>query len=260
MLKKGFFIGLIFTLSILELEADVLDKKGKWYGYWGYNLSQYSNSDISFKGDTYNYTLYDVSASDRQTKFSATYITEITIPQFNLRFGYFIDDRQSISFGTDHMKYVVDTPQTVTITGTDHQGTLHNNGEIPLDNFLAFEHTDGLNYFSLAYNYFYPLWEDGSKQHAFSVFVGAGAGILVPRSNITLIGYEEREDEFKLAGYGVDVQTGFHLDMYESFFLRGEVKGGYMSMPSISTTDNSSDSASQSFNFIAYSFSLGYTF
>lgn len=258
MLKKGLFTLFILTLSIVE--ADVLNKKGKWYGYWGYNLSQYSNSDITFKGDTYEYTLYDVSASDRQTALSATYLTEITIPQFNVRFGYFIDDRQSISFGTDHMKYVVDRPQSVSINGTDHQGTSHTNGQIQLDNFLDFEHTDGLNYFSIAYNYFYPLWQDESKSHAFSIFMGAGAGILVPRSNITLIGYEDREDEFKLAGYGLDVQTGFHLDMYENFFLRGELKAGYISMPSISTTDNSSDSASQSFNFLEYSFSLGYTF
>ena len=40
--------------------------KGKLYFYWGWNKSQYSYSDITFKGDDYNFTLYDVAAKDRQ--------------------------------------------------------------------------------------------------------------------------------------------------------------------------------------------------
>ena len=257
MYKKLLLMALLFSLSA---EAGVLNKKGKWYGYWGYNMSNYSDSTIEFKGNSYDYTLFDVEASDRQNTFSSTYITDITIPQFNVRVGYFFDDRQSISFGLDHMKYVVDVPQTVKINGKDHQGVTHSNAEIPLDNFLSFEHTDGLNYWSVAYNYFYPVWEDESQKHALSLFVGAGVGFLLPRSNVTLIGYEDKEDEFKLAGYGQDVQGGFHFDFYEDFFLRGELKGGYIYMPDVSTTDNSSDTASHGFSFFEYSISFGYTF
>jgi hypothetical protein len=151
-------------------------------------------------------------------------------------------------------------PQTVRITGTDHQGNTYTNGQVQLDNFLAFEHTDGLNYWSVAYNYFYPVWQDETQSHALSLFVGGGVGFLLPRSNITMIGYEDTKDEFKLAGYGQDIQTGFHLDLYEDFFLRGELKGGYIFMPDISTTKNSSDTASQGFSFFEYSISFGYTF
>jgi hypothetical protein len=251
---------LVIVLLLSSIEADVLDKAGKYYVYYGYNKSVYSNSDIAFKGDGYDYTLLDVKATDRQSDFSLKYLTEITIPQFNFRIGYFIDDTQSISIGTDHMKYVVEVPQKVKINGRDHQGNTHTNGNIELDNFLAFEHTDGLNYINVAYNKFYPVWKNEIGTQAVSLFAGAGLGVLVPKSNVTLIGYKERSDEFKLAGYGVDVQGGMHYDFAENFFLRGELKTGYINMPGIATTNNSSDEASQDFTFFEYSISLGYQF
>jgi len=93
--------------------------KGKIFFHWGYNFSSYAKSDIHFTGPGYDFTIHDVKASDRPTKLSMTYINpaKLTIPQFNFHFGYFIKDNYSISIGWDHMKYVVDIPQTVRISG-----------------------------------------------------------------------------------------------------------------------------------------------
>lgn len=158
------------------------------------------------------------------------------------------------------MKYVVDIPQNVIANGKDHQGNIHNNSNVQLNGLLTFEHTDGLNYINVNYNYQYPLYEDSTHQHAISVFLGAGAGILMPRSNVELIGHSNRKDEFKLAGYGLDVQGGIIFDFFTNYFLRGEVKGGYINMPNVSTSTASEDKASHSFNFVEYSLSFGYKF
>jgi len=249
---------LIFIIS--SVSSGVLDKKGKIQISWGWNKSIYTQSDIHFTGANYDYTLYGVKASDRQTPFGWIYLREQTIPQYNLRIEYFIDDHQAISFNVDHMKYVMDRPQVANIDGLDHLGKQHTNDNIELLGFLALEHTDGLNYINVAYNYFYPLWEDNTHQHAISIFAGGGVGILVPRSNITLEGYEDTKDEFKLVGYGLDLQSGLQIDLYNDFFIRGEVKGGYINMPNISTSIQSQDKASQSFGFFEYSIAFGYRF
>ena len=246
-------------LLVANLQAGVLDKKGKYFVSWGWNLSEYTNTDISFKGDGYSYTIYDVSASDRQTNFGWIYLTEQTIPQYDLRIGYFFNDRESIVFGGDHMKYVMDSPQAVKIDGVDQNGVPYNNDTKEMAGFLAFEHTDGLNYINVAYNYFLPVWEDSTHRHALSLFAGAGAGIVVPRSNVTMLG-KTRNDEFKLAGYGIDIQGGVHFDFYENFFFRGELKGGYIDMISVATSPDDNDRAMHDFGFFAYSFSIGYTF
>ena len=45
-------------------------KKGEFFFAWGYNWSWYSNSDIKFEGENYNFELKSVEATDRQTPFT----------------------------------------------------------------------------------------------------------------------------------------------------------------------------------------------
>ena len=73
--------------------------KGTWYMYWGWNYGWYTNSDISFKGDSYDFTLYDVVATDRQSPFGWDpyfKIDRVTIPQYNFRLGYFFNNNYYI--------------------------------------------------------------------------------------------------------------------------------------------------------------------
>jgi len=69
--------------------------KGKAFIYWGYNRAYYNKSDIHFKGDGYDFTLYDVEAKDMPEPFDADVyfnIKKLSIPQFNFRAGYFFSD------------------------------------------------------------------------------------------------------------------------------------------------------------------------
>ena len=84
-------------------------------------------------------------AKDRQTPFSLNaYLnpTLITIPQYNFRIGYFISKNYDISFGVDHMKYVVQSDQTVKISGyissteTEYDGEYDNDDIIIEEGFL----------------------------------------------------------------------------------------------------------------------------
>ena len=93
--------------------------KGKFYIYWGGNRETYSNSDITFKGDNYNFTLENAQAEDKPKGWHVDYInpTRMTIPQTNFRLGYFISDKYNISVGLDHMKYVVTQSQIASVSG-----------------------------------------------------------------------------------------------------------------------------------------------
>jgi len=259
-MRKTLLAVLLLLMMTQSIMAETLDKEGKYFVTWGYNRATHSNSDIHLKGNGYNYTLTDVEASDRPSEFGEEYFTSLTIPQWNLRVGYFLDGTQSIVVGIDHMKYVVDRPQIAKIDGVDHLGVSHDNDMIELDGFLAFEHTDGLNYWSVAYNYNQYLWENESGDMALSGFVGVGGGVLIPRSNVTLEGYADRNDEFKIAGYGMDVQAGLTFDFAENFFVRAEVKSGYIDMTSVATSSSNLDRATHDFTFLETVISFGYLF
>lgn len=133
--------------------------KGKFYVYWGGNRGYYTKSDIHFKGADYDFTLQNAKAHDVPKGWHIDYInpTRMTIPQTNFRFGYYISHKYNISFGVDHMKYVMTQNQVASITGyypnEGEFGEQLSNGQVLLtEDFLTFEHTDGLNYVNFEIN------------------------------------------------------------------------------------------------------------
>jgi hypothetical protein len=233
--------------------------KGKVYIFWGGNRENYTDSDIHFKGDTYDFTLYDVAAVDKPKGWHIDYLSpsRMTIPQTNFRVGYFINDHYNISIGLDHMKYVMVQNQSARITGNYpaiYDATVITNGFVDLSDtgFLTFEHTDGLNYINSEIS----RVDDISKifkikdtdKFQISLTEGAGGGILYPKTNVKLMG-QDRHDDFNVAGYGVSAKVGLNLTFFKYFFIQAELKGGYINMPNIKTTFNNADSASQHFMF-----------
>lgn len=241
-------------------------KKGDFYAYWGWNRSAYTGSDISFQGENYDFTLSGVVANDRQTPFSwNTYFNpgRATIPQYNFRLGYFLNDKYQLSFGSDHMKYVVQQGQSVTINGhisesaTDYDGTYDQERITIEDGFLAFEHTDGLNYLNLGLRRNDNLFRFG--QFSLNFTGGLEVGMLVPRTNTTLLN-NERYDQFHLSGYGLSGIVGLNLTIYQHFFLQTECKAGFINMPDIRTTRSELDRAGQKFYFTQFNWVFGSRF
>lgn len=247
--------------------------KGKFYFYWGWNKAQYSYSDITFKGDDYNFTLSNVAAKDRQNPWDADlYLnpTNITIPQTIARIGYYFHDHWNLSMGFDHMKYVMVEQQPATIDGyidlddpvSEFNG-VYNNEYIYIDeDFLEFEHTDGLNYINVEISRVDNLGDNlkwNSKKIQLNLLESFGAGILYPKTNSTLLS-KEKNDEFHLAGFGLSFKAGVNLTLFNHFFVQTEFKAGYINMPNIRTTTSTTDSASQDFFFFQRNISFGYIF
>lgn len=241
-------------------------RKGNFSIYWGWNRAAFTTSDIQFNGDNYNFTLTNVIGKDRQSEFDARLYFNpktITIPQYNFRIGYFLHDHYQFSIGTDHMKYVVQAFQNVTIngyisgTGTAYDGT-YVNDMIKLEkDFLQFEHTDGLNYGNMELRRFDVLL--GRKNIALAFNEGLGVGILLPRTNTTLMN-NPRYDEFHLSGYGFSAVLAANLTFFKYFFVQMEWKGGFINMPDIRTTMNAADRANQHFWFSQYNVVFGANF
>ncbi|WP_221390763.1 hypothetical protein [Dyadobacter sp. NIV53] len=274
-MKKLLLTGIIaIQASIGFSQTSQLKKsnsnKGKIFVSWGWNKGAFTHSNIHFKGNDYNFTLKGVVAKDRQTAFSLRYFnpTKITIPQYNFRIGYYINSKYSISFGFDHMKYVMKQDQTVKIngsiagSGTDYDGNYNNNAIKLTGDFLKLEHTNGLNFLNLEVRRMDNLFNAGSlkiKNIDINVIEGIGAGVLYPKSDVTLLNYD-RNDQWHVAGYGVDLVTGLNVTFFRHFFIQGEVKGGFINMPDILTTNFPDDRASQHFFFAQGNVNFGVIF
>ena len=258
------------TISAQKKDFPKVSNKGKIFIYWGWNRATYSNSDISFKGNNYDFTLQDVVAYDRPTDFSYNdyfKLDRITIPQTNFRIGYFLNDHYTVSVGVDHMKYVVQSYQTVKINGEINAGTpfdgVYNNDDIDLINeFLLMEHTDGLNYVNLEVKRFDEIGHligISDENLQLNITEGIGVGFLYPRTDVTLFN-QPANDEFNVSGWGVSVGAGLNLTVFKHFFIQSDLKYGYIDMSNIRTTQDPSDTASQSFTFFEKTLVFGAKF
>ncbi|HMU45383.1 MAG TPA: hypothetical protein PKC72_03395 [Chitinophagaceae bacterium] len=215
-------------------------RKGQLTISWGWNRDAYTQSNINFKGDDYDFKLYHVKAHDKPTlpiSFkNYLQFSRLTIPQTNLRISYFIKDNLALSFGDDHMKYVMTQDQTARIKGAitqngNYKGTY--DGDMVLtDDFLTFEHTDGLNYLNIEIEKYYTWYHSSSNKVIISGMYGGGAGVLFPKTNVKLLNYE-RNDRFHVSGFGLSAKAGVQLTLLKHLAIKIENKYGYLNMPDI---------------------------
>ena len=248
----------------LKLPASAANK---WSVSWGWNRSNYSNSDIYFNGKDHDFTINNVVATDIQTDVTTSNIfgiylnpTEITIPQTNLRVAYQLSPTSAIAVNLDHMKYVMLADQVVPITGRIGNTVYPPGSTRTMDvNFLNFEHTDGLNIVSLEYEKQMPLDWFGPRMPSRAFALG-GVGFVLPKSNVTLnmLG-RARNDEFHLAGYSLGAGAGLEVDFYKNFFTRGTYKFGFVNLPDV-VTSSQGDKAAHKFTYNEFSISFGWRF
>ncbi len=241
-------------------------KKGDFYFAWGYSREAFSNSDIHFKGANYDFTLEDVEAHDRQSPFAWNpyfKINQLTIPQYNINAGYFLNDKYAIALGWDHMKYVMDLYQTVKISGeidllkSPYNKVYQNEDILITPEFLTFEHTDGLNYANVELRRFDCLLNRNKVN--INAISGLGIGVLYPRTNASVLDME-RADQWHLSGYGTAAVAGINATFFDHYFLQTELKGGYINMQDIVTTYDDADRASQDFFFGQWNVTFGARF
>lgn len=268
--------GLLFSINIAAQDSApkkyTAIKKGKFFISWGGNRETFTKSNITFKGENYNFTIKDATAKDKPKGWHIDYInpTRITIPQTNVKIGYYISDNYVISFGVDHMKYVMQENRNKIIdgyinlpsseAGSVYNGTYNNEKFFVSEDFLQFEHTNGLNYVYLEFarvDDISSLFEiQNTDKFQINLTEGIGGGVLYPKTNTTLL-QKDRYDEFHLAGYGFSINAGVNFTFFKHFFIETDLKGGYINMPDIRTTSNTAESASQHFFYLQRIISVG---
>ncbi|MEM5565410.1 hypothetical protein WNY78_09850 [Psychroserpens sp. AS72] len=270
---------LITSLTINSIDAQDLDEKkytstnkGKFFVSWGGNRESFSKSDIRFQGENYDFIIQDASAVDKPKGWHIDYVnpTRMTIPQTNFRLGYYISDHYTLSLNVDHMKYVMVDNQTKVIDGyinlpdteegSQFNGNYNNEATFVSEDFVIFEHTNGLNYVYLEFSRVDDISKLFNIQNTdvfqLNITEGLGGGIIYPKTNTTLL-QKERYDEFHLAGYGVSLNVGLNFTFFKHFYIQTDLRGGYINMNDIRTTSNTNEKASQHFLFLQRVISLG---
>lgn len=266
-------------ISLGSYAQDLTAKKGRLYVYWGYNRTLYGNSDIHLKGRGYDYTLYDVKAQDTPEEFSAdVYLNPLkfTIPQFNFRVGYYLNEKYSLSIGWDHLKYVLDNNQVARIKGRIEKEALedyskenninsisfvknYNDETVFLGkDFIKYEHTDGLNYIRLGIDRHDKIAATKKENLVLSVVSSLGFGPVLPWTDFTHLSGKRYTNRLHFSGYAFSYHSGLKAEFLKRFYFQSNVGAGYVHLPWVETKVGKSDSASQKFGYAEWNFVFGF--
>ena len=260
---------MVCSLSMIAQQKAIYDdhQKGQWYLLWGWNTEGYTKSKIHFKGNDYDFTLYKVLAHDSPTPIrdlhNSLAFSKLTYPQTNFRLGVFVSKNHSVSFGVDHMKYVMTQNQTVHMKGSITQpGPFEGEYDGPktlTSDFMKFEHTDGLNYINVETEKYFGWNPFKNFLLRLSAMVGGGMGILFPKTNVTMLNYA-RNDRYHVSGFGLDIKAGVQITLLKFLVMKFENKYGYINMPNIILHQKGIPGrARQSFFFGSFDGMFGFT-
>jgi hypothetical protein len=243
---------LIF-LSVLFSSLLTAAPTGKVYFQWGWNREAYSRSTIHFtNGQEYDFYWEDVKANDKPD-FQAIPTLEVTIPQFSFRLGIRVAPQWYIELNHDHAKYVVNPGQQIRMHGRINGQPVDTTSVLDNSEF-HFEHTNGANFWMVMAA---RKWDDIFKNKNTSVLVKAGAGLVYPKTDVTLFG-NRLNNEFHVAGYIAGFESSIRYAIYHGLYLDLSGKVGYANYINALTVDGGK--ASHSFYFAEGIFSIGYQF
>ena len=267
---------LLLIILPIGLQAQLSRKQrvsyaqGNFFGYWGYNRSYYTKSDIYFTGTGYDFHLDGSVAKDNPSYQIKQYInpTTITVPQFNARFGYYFKDHYAISLGYDHMKYIFKDQNNVLLSGTIDPGVdnvtfgagIYDNKPVITDrNTFHYENSNGLNYIRAELTRTDLLFKVG-KSFAITSNASFGTGVLLSYNDFTFAGQKDMVT-ISLSGFALSGHAALRFEFWNLLFLRTGFSGGYMNQLHVKTRpDDASAFARHQYGYLQFDTALGFQF
>lgn len=262
------FVGL-FSMPLLA-QKKVSTDKGTVFVQWGYNRTHYTKSNLRVVGPGYDLTLSGAKAVDRPEPFSArAYLdpSHITVPQFNLRAGYYYKNGWAISLGYDHFKYVFKANNEVSLSGTIDPGVdtvsnwsgTYTGQDITTDyNNFHYENTNGMNFIRLELTRSFLLYTPNrGKMFNLVGNLGVSAGTILSVNDFNFLGQFDRVT-YSLSGYGLAAQTSLRFEFFKHIYLQTSLNTGFIHQLKVRTRPNDASSyARQALGYVEYNVLLG---
>jgi len=247
------------------------DAQGTLWGYWGYNRTRYTNSNIRFVGPGYDFTLANAKAHDEQAILSSNNylrLSNLTVPQFNLRLGYNFRDHWAISFGYDHLKYIFADDNEVFLSGeinpgvddvTNWSGTYDAEPILTDRKKFHYENSDGMNFIRLELHRVDTWLRFGGKdQFKISTDLGFSFGGILSYNDFRFAGQESKRT-ISMSGIGTAVHIAPRFEFFRHVFVQPTLSGGFIRQGKVRTrANNASSYAQQSFGYGEFNTVVGF--
>ncbi len=241
----------------------ISNAKGTFLFHVGYQRAFYSKHQLQLNASAYNFTLDRLSAKDvKSSSFPAYFdFSSFYLPQFNLRAGYYFTNKYAITFGLDHLNYILKDGQTTTLNGTFEQtdkgpwSGSYLNKETTL-NLQEFSYSNSMNIMRLEFIRTDKFYQTRNKFFALSANYGLGLG-LINNSNQLFIS-NELTDAKSYSGYSVNALLAIRLEFFRHIYLMPQLSAGSINQFRAASGGTTNSYSKTNFWFRQNQLSLGF--
>ncbi len=267
---------ILFTLVIPIVVSGQIHKKklsngaGTMFGYIGYMMSAYGESNINFVGDGYDFTLSDVRATDEVSyeSFPDEVRPSIVLPEITIKAGYYFRNYWAFALGYDRMRYVMDDRNDVRINGAIDPLLVSNspwygiyNGAPTVTDRSTFHYeNDELNFIKAEIIRTDMVYHVGyNNEFVITSNVGIGLGGIISRTDFNYEGIHNR-GTVSFSGFGAMLTAGLRFEFFRHLFLQSNVHGGFHKQFNVQArhTETSGASMNHFYGVGSFDFSIGY--
>ncbi|TAL61257.1 MAG: hypothetical protein EPN85_05230 [Bacteroidetes bacterium] len=213
-------------LIILDSFSQTKKNKHHFYFSWGYNKEWYTTNNIRINQPSLgnDYRFVKVKGVDKPGWNTGVFNKALTIPQYNYRLGYYINDRWAVELNFDHTKYQV-PDQALHITGI-YQGRNIDSTFLRTKDNLTYQLNNGANFFLFNAVRRINILGNDSARVKMNLLLKGGIGFVLPHVENKIMG-QDNKSGFQYAGLDAGTETGVQITFYNRFYLEFTNKAVY---------------------------------
>lgn len=195
-------------------------RNGSLYGSWGYNEETYTKSNLYIvqPGLNNNYVFNGIVAHDH-IGWDHLFNVQPTIPQYNMRLGYFFNKNQDIGFEVnfDHTKYVVQSGYDVRLNGTFHGRNVDTT--VPINyNTLQYQLNNGANFVLFNLVKKFTFLSTSNKNIVICGLLKVGVGPVIP--HVANVIFEDANRlQFQFGGWNTGIEGSLRVTFFQHIYL-----------------------------------------
>lgn len=196
----------------------------EYFASWGYNGANFARSDLHIRQPSLgnDFTLVGVRARDSKA-WTDLFNHSLFVPQYNVRFGLFFNDRWGVEVALDHIKWIVRQDQNVRMTGTLNGSAVDTQVTLTPE-VLRYQLNNGSNpiFFNLIRRF--RLAGTARRTGHLSLLAKAGGGFAIPHTENTVFGQPNEKGFQFFHGVNADVGAAVRLHLLRRLYFEVEEK------------------------------------
>lgn len=195
---------------------------------WGYNGDSYTRSDLHISQPSLgnDFTLVGVRARDSKG-WTSLFSHSLFVPQYNIRVGYFFNERWGLELALDHMKWIVRQDQEVRMKGTLNGAVVDSQVALTTD-VLKYQLNNGANPVFVNLIRRVRLKGEPGRPGSVSFLAKAGGGLAIPHTENVVFGQPNEKGFQFFHGWDVDASAAVRLHILKRLYVEFEDKLVYV--------------------------------